>query len=1598
MDIKNLITNNAILALLLEQQEIEQVKQEVGLVPGEDGYETHAGKFYTSADVITLRENADFGLGSTSFTGLVAKKYDGINDGQLVFDADGYARVGDKGSLQMIATREDVPLSNGIAFYDHNTRKFKTKAESTLSVAQSVNANKLDNIESFRYLRNDINNPKLRVSGGLTLTLEADSDNSNESDNVSFILSQDGGGTTATLGLNSSNDLYLNHGSKQVFKYDEGNEDVIFNSTIHSSAKFNKTVLYSPESTTDIMNIRRYGSDHTLLNVWSPPQTAWGGAKESTLSLVRGDGNEYFMDIYNMDYGSSDQGNNLDYGEPEMGIRLQKRGSGTYTPFYIEYGNGNEEFKAITILPNDTDTVNHTSVELNRLIANYDGNRKFETTSDGTITTGTHTISNTSGVGEIGSKNSSWFHFETDRPAFHFNTGIHATDRFAVYGTNTYLANGMLKLNSNDWIKHTDAVNEGWEIVTDGTKDFEILRNIGIISHRDTTFKGTIGTAPFISGIGGKGTWRISQNANAEFDNLDLREGLTCNTFTNNKINISNGDLIVSDTDTIEYVDSNILYFSKEQPFRVGDILRCQGSSSPGNIKSYYITVESEGTSQSRTDDEGELMKYITFTEKTGSGTIEIGDILLRWNSSDTDRKGLLYLSSSSNYAPFYDVIYDGQTKARFGRLDGITSTTGKVLSGYGLWAQNGYFEGWLNAKEGLIANCSINANSVSTSGWILNSDGSGNLANGAIAWDVNGKTTLGSGVTLQWEHLSAESQANLVGPQGVKGDPGNDGVTTYTWIKYADSASGSGLSNSPIGKEYIGFAYNKTSATESNNAADYTWSLVKGDKGDTGVQGAPGTDGVTTYTWIKYSDFADGTNLYDTPSSNTLYIGIATNKTSSTESTNKADYKWSLFKGDQGIQGLRGIQGLQGPQGLKGERGIQGPVGPTPTADEIKTTIISYAGVITPEIRSNLIGANKLNADHIDATSLHVGAGGITLDSRAVLQWNNLSGTTKDNLSGIKFDPHFSTNDMRQWSQSYSGKDVAPLTIGTITDNIYKVSQSIWVYSRNAILVDTTKRYKMRFRVRSTNTSTDGTIYAGVATLDSNYNNLTGGAGTHRYFCRSGYALPDTNWHEFEGIISGIGDGSNNFRAGTKYVRPMFIVDYSSGTAPMEVDFLTFEEVVEKGDKGDTGAKGATGSQGPQGIQGPKGDSPTSTEIKNTIISNSSVITPTIISNMVGTNKLTANNIDTNTITSLGAVTAGSFNLGNDKFQVNSNGYLTATSGTIGGWNLNGSSIYSGSYQGSNAYTSSGITIHKDGAIRAKNFRIDTDGNAYFKGDITGASGTFSGALTSSSGTIGGFKINSTKLEANSTDSMYTYTGGYEYSVPTKINIDASQAEIRCSHSSKGNVSSGTAYISSQGILANYAGTQAVSAASGWEIKASVVALGFGKLNYSAYTNSAILTGLYASGYNSVSAANRAPTYAAYLNGPVYSKMQMGGATCSSSFSWSTSSSSPTELKPFQNSSHAYNSFYITSTSGSKLYVSLPRTYSQQQLIPDGTIIRIGSMGRDFGVVASYYSRMRWDNHTTRTSGIYSSTEENRWVSWILVNGAWTLLNDRNN
>lgn len=180
---------------------------------------------------------------------------------------------------------------------------------------------------------------------------------------------------------------------------------------------------------------------------------------------------------------------------------------------------------------------------------------------------------------------------------------------------------------------------------------------------------------------------------------------------------------------------------------------------------------------------------------------------------------------------------------------------------------------------------------------------------NGAL-WlcvDDNGTTTEPSDDNPAWLKQVAEGTAGATGPQGVPGTPGKDGITYYTWIRYADNAQGGGISNNPTGKTYIGFAYNKTTAVESNNPSDYTWSEIKGEQG---VPGVAGTDGKTYYTWIAYSDNADGTGMYQQPNDNTKYIGIAVNKETVTESSNPSDYTWSLFKGKDGADGLSVVGG----------------------------------------------------------------------------------------------------------------------------------------------------------------------------------------------------------------------------------------------------------------------------------------------------------------------------------------------------------------------------------------------------------------------------------------------------------------------------------------------------------------------------------------------------------------------------------------------------------------------------------------------------------------------------------------------------------------
>lgn len=118
-----------------------------------------------------------------------------------------------------------------------------------------------------------------------------------------------------------------------------------------------------------------------------------------------------------------------------------------------------------------------------------------------------------------------------------------------------------------------------------------------------------------------------------------------------------------------------------------------------------------------------------------------------------------------------------------------------------------------------------------------------------------------------------SDYQWSLIQGQGIPGPPGEDGQTLYTWIKYATSPQGDNISDSPDGRDYIGFAYNKTTATESDNPDDYTWSLIQGADGRVYMIQADaqvlkqGQDGAFTPDTVTFSAYyRDGQTATRTP------------------------------------------------------------------------------------------------------------------------------------------------------------------------------------------------------------------------------------------------------------------------------------------------------------------------------------------------------------------------------------------------------------------------------------------------------------------------------------------------------------------------------------------------------------------------------------------------------------------------------------------------------------------------------------------------------------------------------------------------------------
>ncbi|MEH0156466.1 hypothetical protein V6R21_20120 [Limibacter armeniacum] len=271
---------------------------------------------------------------------------------------------------------------------------------------------------------------------------------------------------------------------------------------------------------------------------------------------------------------------------------------------------------------------------------------------------------------------------------------------------------------------YSSIVSEGFELSRSGNSRIGKL-NI-------TT---TVGSESFASGFAGNG-WRIDTDTNtATFDNLVVRRSMRVYELEINKIRASNGSLWVSDACVIENIvvataNTTVRVYPDNPnaiPFVIGDIVRIQNFSG-NNILAHQGRVYAFSGDG--------LSFYVNFVEAAyneGLGypsdvTKLKGMTMVRVDSTVTNRKGALYLTSSDTGSPYLDVVNGFATnaqpiKVRLGRLDGITSSVFGTLSGYGLFAENAYLEGTVVAGSGKIASFNIDSSTI----WSGNKYGNGN-------------------------------------------------------------------------------------------------------------------------------------------------------------------------------------------------------------------------------------------------------------------------------------------------------------------------------------------------------------------------------------------------------------------------------------------------------------------------------------------------------------------------------------------------------------------------------------------------------------------------------------------------------------------------------------------------------------------------------------------------------------------------------------------------------------------------------------------------------------------------------------------------------
>ena len=236
-----------------------------------------------------------------------------------------------------------------------------------------------------------------------------------------------------------------------------------------------------------------------------------------------------------------------------------------------------------------------------------------------------------------------------------------------------------------------------------------------------------ISTRDFISGFPEGTGWAITPRevVNAagvrqtkyelEIDDITARGTFRVYEFIISQLLGMNGTHVVSDMMRVDHINptTNTIYLDTDKgvlynPFRPGDLLMVQQFSQGSNIvKQYQLEVVT--ATVGNTADGEDRLDVITYRNFVGDvSSVAKRDVLTRVDSNtDSDRKGVIKMTSVESGAPYIDVIYglltdpNNSLRLRLGRLTGIITYIWGRLNGYGLYSDNAYLTGEFRLKNG---------------------------------------------------------------------------------------------------------------------------------------------------------------------------------------------------------------------------------------------------------------------------------------------------------------------------------------------------------------------------------------------------------------------------------------------------------------------------------------------------------------------------------------------------------------------------------------------------------------------------------------------------------------------------------------------------------------------------------------------------------------------------------------------------------------------------------------------------------------------------------------------------------------------------------